>query len=415
MSRENETEFEMNQELSRLAQALRENRPTPESEFTERLDQAVDDHFPPEWVEKTSTVKKGRGLGSLGERIRRRLDSSRVILPTLAGAVGVLFVVAVVATNAGKNSGPDAGGGGGEQMASVASTDSASEAGGASVDETFDVAAPPQPKAKESGTFDSLGEAYRDIVPTAATEMKLNGFNVVRSGLLSKNRDVAREAEITLGTKPEDVQDVANKVIEVTDDHNGIVMDSKVTDGEEGMAGATFRLMIPSAQMESAVADLSEVADLKSRSQELTDITAPTNRVEDQVADSEAKIKSLLGELETTYDEDERSVIERKIRWERQEKSWAETRLNRLQRRADYTPVDLRIQTGGDSVSDDDSSNWGFTDAIDDAGKLLGVAAGVTVLALAVAIPVGLVILIALAINRATVRRSRRKILADDE
>ena len=52
---------------------------------------------------------------------------------------------------------------------------------------------------------------------------------------------------------------------------------------------------------------------------------------------------------------------------------------------------------------------------VDDAGNLLGVAAGVTVLALAVAIPIGIVILIALALNRAWVRRSRRRILADEE
>ena len=35
------------------------------------------------------------------------------------------------------------------------------------------------------------------------------------------------------------------KVVEVTDDHNGIVMDSIVTDGEEGRAGASFSLLIP--------------------------------------------------------------------------------------------------------------------------------------------------------------------------
>ena len=93
---------------------------------------------------------------------------------------------------------------------------------------------------------------------------------------------------------------------------------------------------------------------------------------------------------------------------------WAETRLNQLERRADYTPVAVRVETGGDSVSDDEFVGWGLSDAVDDAGKLLGVAAGVTLLALAVAIPIGIVVLIALAINRAWVRRSRRRALADE-
>ena len=89
--------------------------------------------------------------------------------------------------------------------------------------------------------------------------------------------------------------------------------------------------------------------------------------------------------------------------------------LNRLERRADYTPVDLRVETGGDSASDAESSSWGLGDAVDDAGKMLGVAAGVTVIALAVAIPIGIVLLIALALNRAWVRRSRRRVLRDED
>ena len=224
----------------------------------------------------------------------------------------------------------------------------------------------------------------------------------------------ALEAEIVLGTDPDGVQDVANEIVSVTDAHNGIVMDSEVTDGEAGNAGASFSLLIPSGQIESAVADYSEIADLKSRSQELTDITAPTNRAEDNVTDSKAKIESLLGELETAPDEASRQELERKIAYERSNLSYYESQLKKLERRADYTPVDLRVETGGDSVSDDGSSSWGLGDAVDDAGKMLGVAAGVTVIALAIAIPIGIVILIALAINRATVRRSRRKILGDE-
>lgn len=231
----------------------------------------------------------------------------------------------------------------------------------------------------------------------------------------SRQRDVALEAEIVLGTDPDGVQDVANEVVSVTDEHNGIVMDSSVTDGEAGNAGASFSLLIPSGQVEEAVADLSGIADLKSRSQELTDITAPTNRTEDDVADSKAKIESLLSELEDAPDEATRQELERKLANERSELSYYESRLKRLERRADYTPVDLRVETGGESSSGGDSSSWGLGDAIDDAGKMLGVAAGVTVLALAVAIPIGIVLLIALALNGAWVRRSRRRVLADEE
>ena len=411
MSRDNEKNFEMNEQLSEsefagLAQALRENRPTPEPEITERLDQAVADHFPPEWADEAALGKQGRGgIGSLAERFRRRLGGRRILLPAMASFAGLLVVATVVvgAVDSGR-----LGGGGSDGGSTIIDTepveDEAAKQSLYSGSSSADMAMP------ESVVAPSTADSAIAPKPKPTGEYQLNGGN-----LSQKNRSVATEAEITLGTDPDGVQDVANKVVEVTDQHNGIVMDSKVTDGESGAAGATFSLMIPSGQMDSAVADLSEIADLRSRSQELTDITAPTNRAEDQIADSEAKIQSLLGELEETYDEAERARLEQQIRYERQEKSWAETRLNRLERRADYTPVALKVETGGDTSSDEESSSWGLGDAIDDAGKMLGVAAGVTVIALAVAIPIGIVILISLALNRAWVRRSRRRVLADEE
>ncbi|MCB0862576.1 MAG: DUF4349 domain-containing protein [Solirubrobacterales bacterium] len=417
MSYDNENDFGLDRELSDLALALRENRPTPEPEFVETLDQAVADHFPPQWADEAALGKQGKGgIGTLGERFRRWLAGNRTVIPAFAGMAGVLFIVTVIAVNAG-NSGSGLDGGGSDSsgtsdVATVATEEPAS--GGASAptagDASADMSVVPESADSSGAINSSTGASETQAIPPAMLD------KVQPAGKsLSQNRGVAKEAEITLGTDPEGVQDVANRVVEVTDDHHGIVMKSNVVDGKEGTAGASFSLLIPSGQIEKAVADLSGIADLKSRSQELTDITAPTNRAEDNIADSKAKIKSLLGELEITYDEDDRAEIERKIRFERQEKEYYETRLNRLERRADYTPVDLRVETGGDGASGDDSSGWGLGDAVDDAGKMLGVAAGVTVIALAVAIPIGIVVLIALALNRAWVRRSRRRVLGDDQ
>lgn len=418
MSHDKENGFEMNEQMSEqeftgLAQALRENRPAPDPDFTERLDQAVADHFPPEWADEAALGKQGRGgIGSLAERFRRRMGGRRILLPAVAGFAGLLVVATVVVGAVDSDRfGPGGNGSeGGDIPNEVSKTDTGFAPGESGGTSTADEAVPSSPDASRQSSAESSAPAggLYELSPDSAT---LDSMQQVTK----KKRDVAREAEITLGTDPEGVQDVANKVVEVTDEHNGIVMDSKVTDGEEGAAGATFRLLIPSGQIESAVADLSGIADLRSRSQELTDITAPVTRTEDSIADSKARVKSLLGELEETYDEDERARIEQRIRWERNDLRWQETRLKRLERRIDYTPVRLKVETAGDSASDDESSGWGLGDAIDDAGKLLGVAAGVTVLALAVAIPIGIVVLIALALNRAWVRRSRRRVLEDAE
>lgn len=417
MSHETEIEFED------LARALREHRPSPEPEFSEHLDRAVKDHFPPEWIQEYNGNSRRNRMGGFGERLSRWLSGNRALLPTLAGAVGVLFIAAVVVSSDIDLSGPGSG------SSDSASTERASNAAGTSASEASSgqaigsqketpdvggVSADSIAPGQRLGPIIRKQETYQLNGSAASPEVAENLREFAGTAdMISGKRDVAKEAEITLGTDPSGVQDVANEIVSVTDDHNGIIMNSNVTDGKAGRAGATFKLLIPSGQLESAVADLSGIADLRSRSQELTDITAPTNRAEDQIADSKAKIKSLLGELEETYDETERANLERRIRWERYDKRAAETRLNRLERRSDYTPVGVRIETG-DSVSDDESGSWGLSDAVDDAGKMLGVAAGVTLIALAVAIPIGIVVLIALAINRAWVRRARRKVLDED-
>lgn len=397
MSHETETEY------ADLVRALQEARPAPDPEFTDRLDQAVEDHFPPGWAKEATPGRHGRGvIGSLAERFRRRMGGRRLLLPAVAGVASVLMLTTVVAIAV--DSGRFDGGNEAGDVPGM-SSDPVQEMSGTESSNSI---------ATDGGSREISGNQEAESSESSSVADSVAPASPGAPGYLSKaDRKVALEAEITLGTDPSNVQDVANKVVEVTDAHNGIVMDSSVFDGEEGNAGASFRLLIPSGQIESAVADLSGIADLRSRSQELTDITAPVNGTEDSIADSKAKIESLLGERGETFDEEERVSLERRIRWERVDLRAAETRLNRLNRRADYTPVSLRVETGGDTSSDDESS-WGLAAAIDDAGRLLGVAAGVTVLALAVAIPVGIVVLIALALNRAWVRRSRNRALGDE-
>ncbi|HRV59907.1 MAG TPA: hypothetical protein P5138_04705, partial [Solirubrobacterales bacterium] len=97
MSHNDEKDFGLDREFADLALALREARPTPEPGFTERLDQAVADHFPPEWASDAALGKKNLGgIGSLAERFRRRLGGRRVLLPAMAGFAGLLLVATVV-------------------------------------------------------------------------------------------------------------------------------------------------------------------------------------------------------------------------------------------------------------------------------------------------------------------------------
>ena len=91
----------------------------------------------------------------------------------------------------------------------------------------------------------------------------------------------------------------------------------------------------------------------------------------------------------------------------------AESQRSDLQRRVQLVPVTVSIGAdnaiGGAGSGDD--GNWTVGDAIDDAGRVLEVAAGVLVISAAVLVPVGLVVLIGLLSGREIRRRQREAAL----
>ena len=387
-------------EFADLVVALDDERPRPTPEFTERLDQAVADHFPEEWSGRSwGESRSGFFAPFLGwiEDLRDHL------VPVATGLAALLVVAAV---GIGLNQGP-----GEDSTTSENSTTIADSAGGAGAQSAPSTAE--QAPAPDGRTGADVGPTMT-IEPESATIEDLASKSVGPNAAGVENRKVAQEAEITLGTKPEDVQDVSNQIVDTVDEHNGIVLDSEVQDGPAGEAGAEFSLMIPSAKLESAIAELSGIADLRARNQETEDITAPTLTVEDSLQTSRARVESLVGELAEAGSDEERAEIEDELGQERRKAARLTTRLNNLERKANLTPVAVTVETGGDTSADDDDSSWGVGDALDDAGRMLAVAAGVALIALAVAIPIAALVLIALAFNRAWVRRARKRALNEN-
>lgn len=379
-----------------LRELLTESRPEPTEEFTDRLDRAVADGFPPEWVEE-------RPARSFLDRFRRRLagrGGRRVLLPAVAGVCGILFA-AVVVIKAGETTGPEGPVGPGAGI-TVKREPATTQNPAADLDESARSAAD---SVRQTGSARLHG---MDLAPRT---LPGPGPELIRKP--GGGRDVVRNAKITLGTGPDKVQDVANQVVEVVDRHRGFVLNSEVTDGPRGRAGAEFTLRIPAGSLEKAIADLSGIADLRSRSQGLTDVTAPIDSNTKRIRKAKGRIAVLRTQLEQTTDPVEQRRLENRIRARRWSIRAARNQLKRLERKVRYAPVSLSVVTSSDSSSDG-PSRWGLSNALDDAGHILATAAGVMVLALAVAIPIGLVVLLALALNRAWVRRSRRRVLEEE-
>jgi len=351
-----------------LAADLRALRPAPRPEFTAELDERAAAGFP---------------RRSHWPQLSWRLPSLRVLIP--AGGVAVIAIAFVTALSVSNDSGSSSESSGVLNMTPPA--DSSSEPEHAAE-------APPAPSAASAG----------------AAEVEAQPFSrEVKPGI--HKRAVERSAELVLGAAPADVADDSAEVFEAVHAHDGIVMRSSTREGEPGVAGARFELLIPSAKLGDALAALSAIDEVRSRHEATDDITAPTVQTGELLQDSKARIDSLLAQLEAAETESEREAVEAELAAERRHRAALRAQLQHLERRADYSRVLVRIETG---ASEDSSGGgaWGVDDALGDAGHILAIAAAVAVVALAILGPISLVALLAWLTHRAWVRRERRRVLS---
>jgi len=225
------------------------------------------------------------------------------------------------------------------------------------------------------------------------------------------HRAVERSAELVLAANPDDLGDDSSEVFEAVHAHDGIVMRSSTREGKPGEAAARFELLIPSAKLGDALAALSAIDEVRSRHEATDDITAPTVATGELLQDSKARVDSLLAQLEAAETESEREAVEAELAGERRHRARLRAQLQHLERRADYSRVLVRIETGASEESSG-GGTWGVGDALDDAGKILAVAVAVTVVALAILGPIALIALLAWLTHRAWVRRERRRVLS---
>lgn len=371
-----------------LIEALDSLRPTPRPAFAAKLDARVAAGFPRE------SRTAGRASFSAAIDRLRALEPRQILLP--AGAVALSAIVLATA---------------------VVSLDGGSE------DEFRQSGAVSHSKEAPSGSgtlsymapFESDGEAEveedtRAAAPMAAQPSSNSASAGYAAGTL--NRSVERSAELTLGTEPENVGEASGEVFDIVHTYRGIVLRSQTSDGTAGTASAEFELLIPSAKLGDAMAAFSDIAEVRSRHEGTTDITAPTVGVAEHLEDSKARIDSLLAQLAATESEGEREAVEAELRSERSRSAVLSSQLQSLERRANLSRVSLRIESGEAGAAPDSGGSWGIGDALHDAGQILAVAAAVTLVGLAVLGPIALLALLAWLAHRTWVRRGRRQALS---
>lgn len=397
-----------------LIAELQALRPTPRPAFVAELDERAAAGFP----RRQRARGEGSPLSRLVDRLRA-MPPRRLLIP--AGGVAVVAIAVATAVIASS-------GGGGQSVSRLslqAPSSSGSGQSGAPRSRNFDGSGAYNPRSPKAGTPEgapassgssaaaadgaaSATEIESSALPESAAVVPPSRTAPLEAG--PRHRDVERSASITLAAEPKDVADDASQVFEAVHAHHGIVMRSTTSQGKAGEAGARFELLIPSDELGEAMAAFSAIDNVRSRHEATADITAPTVTSEELLKESRARIDSLLAQLEGAETESEREAFEAELRHERRHASRLAAQVTHLHRRADYSRVSLRIVSGGDEAAS--GGAWGFDDAIHDAGRILAVAAAVTLVALAILGPIALLALLAWLTHRAWVARQRRRVLS---
>lgn len=376
-----------------LEAVLSAMRPTPTPAFVASLDERAAAGFPP----------AGGGFRGRLEALAGRLRSTpprRVLAP--AGALALTAIVVVVAVVA--NSG---GGGGQTGMAAPEGGPLSAAAGSTS-----------RPNGSSSAR-ESAGAEYEEALPVApnASADSTSSTAVAPSptgpyASKAADRDVERNASIVLGAEPDGVRDAATGVFDAVHAADGIVLDSSVADGPSGRAGARFSLLIPSGKLGDALADISSVAEVRSRREATDDITAPTVSTQERLQDANATVRSALAQVAGAGTEEERTIAEAELRAARSRAASIRSSLAQLERRANFSRVSVRIVTDKSAEDEGGGGPFGVGDGIDTGARVLATVVGVTLIALAALAPFALLALLVWLCRRAWLRRSRRSTLA---
>jgi hypothetical protein len=372
-------------DLAELTALLREERPDPDPTFARALDDRVKRGFPRRAQGRAVPAPHGAA------RLRAWLSGALRSPVALGSAATVVLVAAVVGISQFPNGTDDSGSSGGGSSVAAPAERSAPASGGAG--------------ASAGVQDDSEGSSEPQSTVSPATAPPSGGGSP-RSDARTQ-RFVERSAELTLGARPQDLDDVADGVVRVTDSVGGFVGSSSVTSGQE----ATFELRIPSSQLQRALRDLSRLAHVRERTQATEDITSSVVSARDRLQDARAERASLLRRLARADTDAESARLRARLRVVSRDIARHKGALSRVENRARYANVSVQVVADRSAGPADDGGAWSPGDALRDAGRILEVAAGVAVVAGAAILPLALVAALAWLAGRRAVRRRREATL----
>jgi hypothetical protein len=352
-----------------LLDDLRAVKPRPDHAFRARMDEQLAGGFARE------------------RRSRLRLPALRLrLLAPALGTLGAALVAVVLVL----------GGGGGTSGDDATLSMPAREAAG-------EQAATEQP-APDMDAGDSAGSATPGSARSAAPAPSAPQVTE------QAGRRVERSARLELGAPEGRFQAVTDAVVRTTQRHDGFVASSQIARGADSGTG-TFVLRIPAARLDAAMADLSRLASVRAIEGSTQDLTGQYDTASRALDDARTQRRAIVADLATatgaSADRLRARLRTATARVERLERRQAE-----LRRRTSYATVDLTVVAADGAAVVPGDDPWTPGDAWRDARRGLEVVAGVLIVALTIALPLGL--LAALGAWGGRVLRRRRRDAALD-
>ena len=237
----------------------------------------------------------------------------------------------------------------------------------------------------------SVTGGHDEVSSPQAAHLARESPSAALSAAAPLTRRVERDVQLTIAAPHDKLQQTADGIGTVAESHHGFVSSSHVTTGDSA-SGGTFELRVPQRELQSTIADLSKLGELRSRSESAQDLTAPYGRSQDRLGNALVERRTLKLRRQTP-------AVRARIAELNATVDHLSARLRNLRTRTSYSTVSVTLEQAKKKHS------AGTGAAFDDAQRILEGMLNFCVRALAVLLPLAL--LAALAAFGARVMRRR--------
>jgi hypothetical protein len=396
-------------ELAEIALLLAADRPQVPTEFACAMDARVERRFAP-----APPPAPARAAAS-ARSARRRWRGSVLWQSMGALTAGVALIVAIVLVTGGAHLG---GGSSASSSSGAALSPSFASSGAAAVTSTAApsrASAAASAKSAASATSSASPTAAATATPSTTTPSTATPSAVTAPPLQppTSGRKIVQSAQLNLTASPNRIDAVAQQVYDVVGQVNGIVNSSTITQG--GPNGyASFQLSVPSASLGQTMTRLSSLnyAQVVSSTNNTQDITDQYNATTTALADARALRTSLLKQLANAVTTEQVNSLTAQIHDAEASISSDLATLGKLNQQVNFSQLQLLINARPvPTPVAHKSGGFGIGRASHDAGRVLTVAAGGALIAIAALIPIALVVALAWWVGAAIRRRRREQAL----